>query len=174
MTHWILLGAAFLLLPVGDVIVRNPFFEPHAPEGDNARRVVANVLSEIYHAFNLTDEDELYDALERNVTEDLVDDVYLDSRRRLTTGTREGAEVTVRDVRVLEIGAPQEVTNDRRDFVYDVRWVVTARVSHLQHVHHRQNVYNGRLTLRVDGDRWKIAGVELESEDRTVVPWQKT
>ncbi len=170
-THWILLGAAFLLLPFGTVAVRNPFFVPHAPEGEDARRVVASVLSATYHAFNLADEDELYDTLSENVTGDLVDDLYLDSRRRLTAGTREGAEVTVRDVSVLEIGQPLDMANAGEGFAYDSRWVVTARVRHLQHVHHRQNIYNGVLTLRVDADRWKIAGVELESEDRVVLPW---
>ena len=44
-------------------------------------------------------------------------------------------------------------------FSYDCRWAVTARVQHLQHVHHRQNIYNGVLTLQSEGGRWKIAGV---------------
>lgn len=172
--HWLLLGAAFLLLPIGTVSVRNPFFEPHAPEGEDARRVAASVLSATYHAFNIADEDELYDTLADNVTGDLVDDLYLDSRRRLKAGTREGAEVTVRDVSVLEIGEPLDLADSGQGFAYDCRWVVTARVRHLQHVHHRQNIYNGLLTLKVDDDRWKISGVELESEDRVVVPWTPT
>jgi hypothetical protein len=172
--HWLLLGAAFLLLPIGTAAVRNPFFEPHAPRGEDARRVVANVLSETYHAFNLVDEDELYDTLADNVIGDLVDDLYLDSRRRLTAGTREGAEVTVRDVSVLDIGDPLDLVEAGPMFAYDCRWVVTARVRHLQHVHHRQNIYNGMLTLQIDGDRWKIAGVELTSEDRVVLPWKPT
>jgi hydrogenase/urease accessory protein HupE len=172
--HWLLLGAAFLLLPFGTVAVRNPFFEPHAPRGEDARRVVAKVLSETYHAFNLVDEDELYDTLADNVTGDLVDDLYLDSRRRLTAGTREGAEVAVRDVSVLDIGDPLDLVEAGPRFAYDCRWVVTARVRHLQHVHHRQNIYSGMLTLEIDGDRWKIAGVELTSEDRVVLPWKPT
>jgi hydrogenase/urease accessory protein HupE len=172
--HWLLLGAAFVLLPIGTVAVRSPFFEPHAPQGEDARRVVANVLSETYHAFNLVDEDELYDTLADNVTGDLVDDLYLDSRRRLKAGTREGAEVTVRDVSVLDIGEPLDLMEAGQGFAYDCRWVVTARVRHLQHVHHRQNIYNGMLTLEIDGDRWKIAGVELRSEDRVVLPWKPT
>lgn len=180
--HWILLGAAWLALPYGTVTLANPFFEPHAPRGEDARRVASRVLSDTYHAFNLTDENELYDRLAESVTGDLVDDLYLDSRRRLTAGTREGAEVTVRKVEVLDIGepgggeqgAPRGGVGGSGTFqavAYDCRWVVTARVRHLQHVHHRRNVYAGVLTLRVDGERWKIAGVELHSEDREVVSW---
>lgn len=170
MAHWLLLGLAWLALPYGTLAVRNPFFEPHAPRGEDARRVVSRVLSDTYHAFNLTDENELYDRLAESVTGDLIDDLYLDSRRRLTAGTREGAEVTVRDVRVLDIGESDSETRSGSALAYDCRWVVTARVRHLQHVHHRRNVYNGVLALRVDGDRWKIAGIELRSEERRVVP----
>jgi len=136
--------------------------------------VVTQVLWNTYHAFNLTDEDELYDRISENVTGDLVADLYLDSRRRLTAGTREGAEVTVRDVSVVEVADSGGGTNTEAGFSYTCRWIVTARVRHLQHIHHRQNIYNGALTIRVDGDRWKIARVELASEDRVVLPWQPT
>jgi hypothetical protein len=172
--HWILIGLAFFAVPIGTVTARNPFFEPEAPRGNDARRVMSQVLWNTYHAFNLTDEDELYDRLSQNVTGDLVDDLYLDSRRRLTAGTREGAEVTVRDVSVVEVDDAAGSIDPETGFAYACRWVVTARVRHLQHVHHRQNIYNGRLTIRADGDRWKIARVELTSEDRVVLPWKPT
>lgn len=170
--HLVALVAAFILVPYGTVTVPRPFFEPHAPRGEDARRVVEAVLSGTYHAFNLSDESEVYDRLDANVTSDLVDDVYLDSRRRLTAGTRQGAEVTVRAVEVLEIGAPENVSPGANAFSYDCRWVVTSRVRHLQHIHHRRNVYTGVLTLTMEAGRWKIARVDLTSEDRAVVPWK--
>ena len=157
-------------LPYGTVRIANPFYEPDAPRGERARRVLTSVLSDTYHAFNIEDEGELYDRLAESVSDELVDDLYLDSRRRLTAGTREGAQVAVRDVRVVEIGDPDAGAGDR-DFAYECSWRVVARVSHLKHVHHRQNLYRGILTLRADDDRWKISGLELLSEDRSVVPW---
>ena len=173
-THWVLVGLAFFLLPIGTFAARNPFFEPRVPSGEDARRVISQVLWNTYHAFNLTDEDELYDRLSESVTRDLVADLYLDSRRRLTAGTREGAEVTVRDVTVVEVGDKAQGTNAEAGYAYACRWIVTARVRHLQHVHHRQNIYSGNLTIKVDGEKWKIAGVELTSEDRVVLPWKPT
>jgi hydrogenase/urease accessory protein HupE len=172
--HWALAGLAFFLLPVGTVAVRNPFFEPTAPKGDDARRVLSRVLWNTYHAFNIRDEDELYDTLSRSVTGELVGDLYLDSRRRLTAGTREGAEVTVREVRVVKVGDAVRGADIDAGFSYPCKWIVVARVRHLQHVHHRQNIYNGTIAVRIDGDRWKIAGVELTSEDRVVLPWSPT
>jgi hydrogenase/urease accessory protein HupE len=172
--HWILVGLAFFAVPIGTLTLRNPVFEPEAPRGNDARRVMSQVLWNTYHAFNLTDEDELYDRLSQNVTGNLVDDLYLDSRRRLTSGTREGAEVTVRDVSLVEVDDSAETADTEAGFSYACRWIVTARVRHLQHVHHRQNIYNGKLTIQADGDRWKIARVELTSEDRVVLPWNPT
>ncbi|MEJ2580075.1 MAG: HupE/UreJ family protein [Acidobacteriota bacterium] len=172
--HWLLLGAAFLLLPYGTAAFKNPFFEPDAPRGESARLVASRVLSDTYHAFNIADENRLYDTLSETVSGDLVDDIFLDSRRRLTAGTRKGTEVTVRDVSVLEIGEPLAGSDAEEGFSYDCRWEVIARVRHLQHVHHRQNIYNGVLTLRPEDGKWKIARVELYSEDRAVVPWKAT
>jgi len=173
-THWVLMGLALFFVPIGTVALSNPFFEPSAPRGDDARRVVSRVLWDTYHALNLEDEDELYDRLAFSVTGDLLADVYLDSRRRLTAGTREGAEVTVRDVSVVEVDDSARGNDNETGFTYPCRWIVTARVRHLQHVHHRQNIYSGNLTIRVDEERWKIAGVELTSEERVVLPWKPT
>ncbi len=169
--HWVALGAAFFLVPYGTIAVNNPFFSASAPRGEGARLIMSRVLSDTYHAFNIEDEDELYDALDQSVTGDLVGDIYLDNRRRLTAGVREGTEITVRDVGVIEIGDPHEGTMDDQGFSYDVVWSVVARVQHLQHVHHRKNTYGGVLTLLPMDDRWMLSGVELLSEDRVVVPW---
>lgn len=172
--HWVALGVALMVVPYGTVTVPNPFFEPHAPRGADAGRVLTRVLSDTYHAFNRSDEEELYDTLAANVTGDLVDDLYLDGRRRLTAGTREGTRVTVRDVSVVAVGEPFGGASAEEGFSYDCSWAVVARVQHLQHIHHRRNLYNGVLTLQSESGRWKISGVELVSEDRVVVPWNPT
>jgi hypothetical protein len=44
----------------------------------------------------------------------------------------------------------------------------------LQHIHNRQNVYAGELTIRVEDDRWKIAGLDLLSEERVVLSWTQS
>jgi hydrogenase/urease accessory protein HupE len=166
--------AAFLLLPYGTLAVPNPFFAAYAPRGDGARLIMSRVLEDTYRALNIKDENELYDTLAESVTVDLVGDLYLDNRRRLTAGTRQGTEVTIRGVSVLDIGDPTEVATAEGGYSYDCRWAVVARVQHLQHVHHRQQIYSGVLTLRAEENRWKIAGVELHSEDRVVLPWEPT
>jgi len=128
------------------------------------------VLTSAYSAFNLKDEEQLYKQLSESVGDDLVEDLYLDSRRRLTSGVRQGSEVTVKDVSVLKVGDLLKGNGNSGDFAYRCEWVVTARVRHLQHVHHRKNMYTGILKIRVNKGQWKIEQVDLESEDRVVVP----
>jgi hypothetical protein len=171
-THWAMLGLAFFVIPLGTLRVDIPFHAPGAPSAAEAGRVMGTLLTDTYLAFNLADEDAAFDRLAQNLSQDLVADVYLDSRRRLRAGTREGAEVTVRDVSVMEVD--DAVGTADNAFTYPCQWVVTARVRHLQHIHNRQNVYAGKLTLRVEDDRWKIAGLDLLSEERVVLSWKSS
>jgi hypothetical protein len=168
--QWTAIFLAFLLLPFGQLIINNPFFEPHAPEGNEARLVLQQVLSNTYHAFNIEDEDQSYQKLSASVSGDLVANIYLDSRRRLTAGVRQGGEVIVRDVSVLTVGDLLEGTNPNEGFTYESKWTVTARVKHLQHIHHRKNIYSGILKIKVEDNQWKISNIELKSEDRVIVP----
>ena len=132
------------------------------------------LLTDTYFAFNLKDENAAFDNLEANLSEELVADVYLDSRRRLTAGTREGAKVTVKDVSVTFVDAASSEVKGAKSFTYPCKWIVTARVQHLQHIHDRQNIYLGELTIRVEDERWKITRLILKSEERVVLPWQRT
>jgi hypothetical protein len=168
-THLALLVLALALVPVGNLPVRNPLFEQNAPRAEQAQRIFAQVLAHTYSAFNLEDEEQLYRQLSESVGDELVEDLYLDSRRRLTSGVREGAEVTVKDVSVQKVGALLEDSAVGDAFAYDVEWVVTARVRHLQHVHHRRNIYTGVLKIRAEGGKWKLEQVDLKSEDRSIV-----
>jgi hypothetical protein len=135
---------------------------------------MAMLLTDTYFAFNLPEEDAAFDRLAENLSEDLVPGVYLDSRRRLTAGTRKGAEVTVKDVSVMSVDTPSDVDAGEGTFTYPCKWVVTARVRHWQHIHDRQNIYVGALTILVEDDRWKISDLELLSEEREIVSWKSS
>jgi hydrogenase/urease accessory protein HupE len=172
--HWCLALAGLFTVSVAGIRVRNPLFTPRAPTAEMAQPILAKLLTDTYLAFNLPEEEAAFDRLARGLTEDLVGDVYLDSRRRLLAGTREGARVTVKDVAVTSVEAPIAIDMGAGSFTYPCTWVVTARVKHWQHIHDRQNVYVGTLTVRVEEDRWKISELELVSEEREVLPWRGT
>ena len=163
----VLLIMAFVLLPYGVARAAVPFMAPEAPSSKQARRIIEPMLSEIYRALNLEDEAQTYDQLAEQVSGALVTDLYLDSRRRLVAGTREGASVVVKRVEVLEVGEPTGVEGQSPS--YPCRWTVTARVTHWQHIHDRRNTYEGSLRLTVEDDQWKLESLDLRSEEREVV-----
>jgi hydrogenase/urease accessory protein HupE len=172
--HWCLVLVALFTVSVAGVRVRNPFHTPRAPTAAEARPIMAMLLTDTYLAFNLPDEDAAFDQLARNLSEDLVPGVYLDSRRRLTAGTRKGAEVTVKNVSVMSVGDSSAFDSSDGTFTYPCKWVVTARVKHWQHIHDRQNIYVGTLTIRVEDDRWKIGDLDLVSEEREILSWKQS
>jgi hypothetical protein len=163
--HLVVLALAILCIPFGWLGITISSGEQMSDR--EAKTILNNTLTNVYAAFNLTDEDELFAQLSANVDDELIDQVYLDSQRRLNAGVREGAQVTVRDIDLISIEAKDAVGNDQ---VFETTWVVTARIKHLQHVHHRKNKYLGNITLRANDDTWKIARINLISEDRTIVP----
>lgn len=171
-THWVLLGVAFFTLPLGTWRVHNPFYTPRAPSTTEATRIMDRLLTDTYLAFNLKDENEAFDNLANNLSENLVADVYLDSRRRLTAGTRQGARITVKDVSVSSLDEALSAMAGEQSFTYPCKWVVTARVQHLKHIHDRQNIYLGELTIGIEDDRWKIVRLVLKSEERVIKSWQ--
>jgi hypothetical protein len=165
-----LLLLAIVLLPWTTVRVRTPLFAGRPPSAAQGQRILEPLLTQIYLALNIADENEAYDRLAEQVSGPLTTDLYLDSRRRLVAGTRGAATVVVRDVAVADVDSPFLRDSEAREFTYPCRWIVTARVTHWQHSHDRRNVYEGDLTLTVDDDRWKLAGLELRTEEREVVP----
>ena len=64
------------------------------------------------HAFNLEDEDMLYEQLAKSVDQRLIEDIYLDSRRKLRAGVRQGAEVLVKDVELVEMNPAEDRSGD--------------------------------------------------------------
>ena len=165
----ILLGLALLISPWFVWKTSNPFSSPGIPDLNQAEVVVQQVLSNTYHAFNLEDEDILYERLAENVDQQLIEDIYLDSRRKLRAGVRQGAEVLVKEVELLDINTTEDQSGPN-ELIFETTWVVTARVKHLQHIHHRKNRYSGSISLKTAGPRWKISDITLTSEDRTILP----
>ena len=89
-------------------------------------------------------------------------------RRTVEVFAREGASVLVKRVEVLEVGTPE--ISEGQNPAYPCRWTVTAKVTHWQHIHERRNMYEGDLRLTVEDDLWKLASLNLRSEEREVVP----
>lgn len=167
-TSFALLIGGLLTIPF-TFSINNPWHAAQTPDRQEMQAIMQHTLSQTYTAFNIKDENELFLELSKTVDEGLIDDIYLDSRRRFSVGLREGSEVWVKEVNVDSIGSAMEKSPADSGLEYPAEWTVTARVKHLQHIHYRQNKYNGTITIMPEENQWKIAKITLNSEDRKVL-----
>ncbi|MGB5190316.1 hypothetical protein, partial [Robiginitalea sp.] len=164
----VLLILALLWLPI-HLNIRNPWYSADKMDSGVVHDLMESKLLNTYTAFNLSEEEELFERLSQNLDEDLLDHVYLDSRRRLTMGLRDGSTVTVKEVLLGELGDVIDSDYATEELRYPATWTVTAQVKHLKHIHYRKNKYTGTVGLKSVDNTWKISEITLISEDREVI-----
>ncbi len=171
-TGIVALLAAMLCLPYARVSLPNPIAGAPTMAEAEASVVLGSLLHNVYRAFDLREEDRIYDTLERSVSGDLLADVYLETRRSLELENQGGARAKVKDVEMLQVQPEALRREEDGDLTFDVRgsWIVTGSVGHWGHIHQRRNQYDARLTIRsVDGS-WRITALELLEELRITTP----
>ncbi len=158
------LALALAVATFAQVAIALPASVARATSVDQARRILASVLPNVYRAFEFRDEGMAYDRLAVAVTGETLTEVYLEHRRSLELEERGGARARVDAVEV------QDVRNvrPREDGGFDAEasWTVGGSVTHFGHRHFRQNRYNTRVALvPVDGN-WKIRSIEILEQER--------
>lgn len=131
-----------------------------------SRSATRALLGNIYHAFNLLDEDAVYDGLSVSVAPPLLDDIYL-KQRAVVLGSRQGkARAEVREVSVLSMApGPDGPGPDTRWM--DVSWEVDGQVAHWGHIHQRRNRYRASLLLREQQGNWFVSDMAFKEQERT-------
>ncbi len=130
-------------------------------ESDRAK-VLQQVLTNVYRAFDFRDDEDVYDALDTSVTGDLLREIYLRIKRSLLMAEQGGALSHATDVQVESVRPAREGNND----VLEAVWRVTGVSEHWGHVHTRVSEYRARLTLVKHADAWKISRFQLVDEKR--------
>jgi hypothetical protein len=127
------------------------------------REVVTALLHNIYRAFDHRAEERIYDVLEQSAAGDLLERIYLDTRRGLVLANQGGARAKVKKIELEALSAERA---DGGAFRADATWTVSGSVGHWGHVHQRRNRVRAELLVApVDGD-WKLVDLELIEEER--------
>ena len=101
--------------------------------------------------------------MERSAAGDLLEKIYLDTRRGLVLASQGGARVKVKEIELEALTAERA---DGAAFRADATWNVGGSVGHWGHVHQRRNRVRAELLVApVDGD-WKLIDLELIEEER--------
>lgn len=159
------MGAA--TLPLARVAVPGPFAKPPAPDEGRAEELVQGLLHNVYRAFDHHDEKLIYRRLGQSISGELLEDVYLSTRKSMELKNQGGLRISVKQVEVEEL----EPIDSAADTSYRCRWQVAGRVGHWGHVHRRVNEHVAELTIAPQEGRWKITEMEV-LDDRRVDPAQ--
>jgi hypothetical protein len=156
---------ALALVPYARVAVPMPGVAAPALDTNQAGKLLEILLKNVYRAFDFRGEATVYDKLAQTVADELLAEVYLQSRRSLQVQRAGGAQAKVREVEVLEA---TPVRASRTPLVYDIeaRWTAEGRVGHWGHVHTRKNLYHANLRLEDRDGAWKVTGLDLLEEER--------
>ena len=157
-------AAACVLAPLGAVAVPLPSSFRAAPDAQDAQRVLARLLPNIYRAFEFPTESAVYDRLALAATGDTLGEIYLEHRRAVELEERGGARARVEAVEVLGVDSVEPASTD--GFVADAVWTVGGTVTHFGHRHYRRNRYDARVTVVPTDGTWKIRTIEVFDEER--------
>ena len=125
--------------------------------------LVGGLLHNVYRAFDYRGEEMIYDVLAKSVSGDLLNDVYLETRKGLELANQGGAQVKVKNIEMLEA---RRVSEDNGALQVEARWNVSGSVGHWGHIHQRSNGYHARLTLSAADGAWKLSSLDILEEER--------
>lgn len=159
-----LLALALMASPMGRVALAVPGSAGSTPTTEQARRLLAGTLRNVYRALELRDESMAYDRLAISVTGDALSQVYLEHRRAMELEERGGARARVEVVEVPEVRSIEEPPEG--GFLAEAVWLVGGTVTHFGHRHFRQNRYDAEVALVAEDGVWKIRAIEILDEER--------
>lgn len=163
----VLLGVVALglvLYPFVSFSVDIPFVAKWKPTTDRTETILDGLLTNVYRAFDVRDENRVYDRLSMSVMGDQLSQIYLQNRQSLELENRGGARANVDEVDILAINNVKRSKNN--GFMADAVWTVSGSVSHFGHTHYRRNKNHALVTFVMDDGSWKIKDIELIDEKR--------
>lgn len=136
------------------------------PAGDGAVAVFASLHRGAYGALDGETEDEVYDALARSVTGELLPRLYMDIHESMILEKEGGAVAKVQKTEILDVEVLPEGTPEDAWFKVRARWRVHGKVGHWGHTHQRINEYLADVTVVAAQDGWKLADIQVLDQTR--------
>lgn len=156
------LGAGSSVLAMPSRYLPSVLRQVERPADEEASLLVAGLLHNTYRAFDLRDEEAVYDRLAHSVDGELLSKIYLDTRRSMEIRNQGGLRVFVESVEVDSLDYLRRAAAG--DFAYRCDWRVAGSVGHWGHIHQRVNRHLAELTIGSRDGAWKITGLRMEDE----------
>ncbi len=161
-----ILVVGILLILMGSVFKRSlniPFMQQTSFSKPEASTLVGHLLKNTYRAFDFREESDVYDKLAISNDEELLADLYIQTKKSMVLESQGGIQVKVKDVEVMEV---EEVSSDEEGISFKCKWVVKGDVGHWGHIHRRTNQYEAILNVKPDNGVWKLYDIDIIEEVR--------
>lgn len=128
-----------------------------------AAGIMKALLSNVYAAFGLRDDEATYDSLATAVDGPLLRTLYLQLRRSLMMSEQGGAKSRVERIDPV---STRLIRSADEDFEVEHRWRMTGTVEHWGHIHTRENEYAARIVVKAVDGFWKMSRVTFTDQKR--------
>ncbi len=128
---------------------------------------VFNILhANIYRAFDYTEEEEIYDALSRSVSGQLLAEIYDQIYGSLIMQDQGGAVSRIQKVTPVQVEIKEPLGENGDSFTVETRWRVLGRVYHWGHTHMRTNEHLAEMTVKWANGDWRISSSQVLEQFR--------
>ncbi len=131
-----------------------------------AKQLFHQLHGNIYRAFEVVGESDVYDMLAQGLDGRLLDDVYNEVYEATTARRSQATRFNIRRVKPLETVILPNRSSPDRSFRVRYRWRVYGVVTHLGHTHARVNEYAAEYLVRHNGLAWRISESKVRQNKR--------
>lgn len=161
----LILGA--VLWPFASTEIDHPFKARPQVATEEARDVFEALHGQVYSALNCGSEQAIYSALEKSVSGDELETLYLQFKESLADKAQGGAIARVQSIDYADSESLPLADLQQNGFRYRARWKVTGTVEHWGHVHERVNQFVALFDVTAVDDHWKITDMQVEEQKTT-------
>lgn len=168
----VLTAAAILFVPLVNVDLYTPWSRRLNIEEAKADDIFEVLHSNLFRAFDYSDESRIYDGLAKSVDGKLLNDLYLQLNDSLRIKEQGGAIANISAVNLLEgelRGNQNYFSTVEPGFVYRCKWNLVGTIEHWGHIHERTNVYDATFDVQAIDNEWKITSMKLEDVPKGIV-----
>ena len=161
-----ILVVGFLLILMGSVFKQSlniPFMQQTSFSKPEASTLVSHLLKNTYRAFDFREESDVYDKLAISNDEELLAELYIQTKKSMVLESQGGIQVKVKDVEIMEV---EEVSSDEDGVAFKCKWMVKGDVGHWGHIHSRTNQYEAILNVKPENGIWKLYEIDIIEEVR--------
>ena len=140
-----------------------PFLKKKSFSNPEANQLISQLLKNTYRAFDFREESEVYDKLALSNDEELLQRIYLDTRKSMVIENQGGIEAKADEIILSDV---QVVGNEDDILNYKCQWIVKGVVGHWGHKHRRENQYEAIISIKPVEGVWKMHNIDFIEEVR--------